>query len=69
MGEVIQVDFNRKPRTVVNPRWLAFLDMMERNGVCEDDVLDVTDAVADPEAYAAADKDIQLIADVWLDNL
>ena len=66
MGEVIQVDFRPKPRTVPNPLWLQFVDMMHSNGIDEDDIAEVTDAVADPKYYETVEEDIKRIADVWL---
>ena len=66
MGEVVQVDFRPKLHTTPNPLWLEFVDMMHRNGLVEDDIAEVTDAIADPKYYETVDEDIRLIADVWL---
>jgi len=68
MGEVIQVDFRTKPRTVPNPLWLRFVDMMHRYGIDEDDIAEVTDAVADSKYYETVEEDIKRIADVWLNQ-
>lgn len=68
MGEVIQVDFTKRAVTVPNPVWQRFVQMMIDNGMCEDDILEVEDAVGDPVLYDTADEDIQRIADVWLSN-
>jgi alanine racemase len=66
MGEVIDFQKYTKPKTMPNPVWLEFVDMMNRNGLCEDDIAEVTDAIADPKHYETAEPDIQRIADVWL---
>jgi hypothetical protein len=68
MGEVIQVDFTKKAITVPNPLWLRFVQMMADNGMCEDDILEVEDAVQDPVLYDTAEEDIRQIADVWFRN-
>jgi hypothetical protein len=68
MGEVIYVDFYRPVTPMVpNPLWQAYVDTMRRNGICEDDIEEVTDAVRDKSAYESADSDIKMFADVWFD--
>lgn len=66
MGEVIYINFD-KPKTVPNPLWEAYVDIMRRNGICEDDILDVTDAVRDRSLYETSDAEIKKFADVWFD--
>ena len=66
MGEVITVDFKRRARTVPNPVFERFLQLLVKYGVAEDDIAEVADAVRDYEYYKTCEPDIRKIADVWI---
>ena len=68
MGEVITVDFVRKARTVANPIFDRFAAMLARNGIVEDDIQDVLEAIRDPKFYETCDDTIKRIVDVWFEH-
>jgi hypothetical protein len=68
MGQVIEVDFNRRGRTMPNPYWQQFLLMMSEQGLDDEDITAITNAVRDPRAYAEEEDHIRMIADVWLEH-
>jgi hypothetical protein len=68
MGEVITVDFVRKARTVANPIFDRFAEMLARNGIVEDDIQDVLEAIRDPKFYETCDDIIKRIVDVWFEH-
>ena len=45
-----------------------YLDSLREQGVDEDDVLEVEEAIADYEVYVAADDVVQKFADEWLEQ-
>jgi hypothetical protein len=68
MGEVIDFQKYVEPRTLPNPNWMKFIEMMRKHGLDEDDIEEVIDCVADIRAYEDADQDIRRIADVWINH-
>ena len=68
MGEVITVDFVRKARTVSNPIVDRFIEILARQGLDQDDILEVLDAIKDPAFYETCDADIKNIADIWFEH-
>jgi hypothetical protein len=70
MGEVIAVDFRRKsyPDPVIDSIdnfVFQFVDQLEANGLADEDIEDVIDAIEDHKVYAIIDTDLQKIVDVW----
>jgi hypothetical protein len=70
MGEVIAVDFRRKsyPDPVIDTIdnfVFQFVDQLESNGLADEDIEDVIDAIEDHKLYAIIDPDLQKIVDVW----
>ena len=67
MGEVIQVNFRSKCRTEyrADRLYFGFIEILERQGLCEDDIQEVLDAIQDPLYYETVDDDIKHIVDVW----
>ena len=67
MGEVIQVNFRSKCRTEyrADKLYSGFIEILERRGLCEDDIQEVLDAIRDPRYYETVDDDIKHIVDVW----
>jgi hypothetical protein len=70
MGEVIAVDFRRKsyPDPVIDTIdnfVFQFVDQLESNGLADEDIEDVIDAIEDHKVYAILDPDLQKIVDVW----
>jgi len=70
MGEVIAVDFRRKsyPDPVIDSIdnfVFQFVDQLESNGLADEDIEDVIDAIEDHKVYAILDPDLQKIVDVW----
>jgi hypothetical protein len=70
MGEVIAVDFRRKsyPDPVIDSIdnfVFQFVDQLEANGLSDEDIEDVIDAIEDHKVYAIIDPDLQKIVDVW----
>ena len=45
-----------------------YLDSLREQGVDEEDVLEVEEAIADYEVYVAADDVVQKFADEWLEQ-
>ena len=71
MGEVIHVEFGKmdiEEQEVlgVNLDLTAYLDTLRNQGVIEDDILDIIDAINDMDAYFAADDEVKTFADGWL---
>ena len=65
MGEVITVDFKRKAKTVPNPIFERFIDMLYKFDLCEDDIEEVVEAIHDVDVYNKAEPDIKRIVDIW----
>jgi len=68
MGEVITVDFVRKARTVPNPIFDRFVEILVRLGLAEEDIDEVLEAIRDRSYYETCDSDIKRIVDVWFDH-
>jgi hypothetical protein len=70
MGEVIAIDFRRKsyPDPVIDTIdnfVFQFVDQLESNGLADEDIEDVIDAIEDHKVYEILDPDLQKIVDVW----
>ena len=67
MGEVIQVNFRNKCRTEyrADTLYFGFIEILERQGLCEDDIQEVLDAIRDPLYYETVEDDIKHIVNVW----
>lgn len=67
MGNVIHVNFQSKCRTelVADKLYFGFIDILRRQGLDEDDILEVLDAIKDPRYYETVDDDIKHIVNVW----
>ena len=74
MSNVIHVEFGKKNAisqqgaslSEPDPSLTAYLDSLREEGIDEDDVLDMLDAINDLDAYLAADEVVQELADGWL---
>jgi len=74
MSNVIHVEFSKKNVEEIsqqgvpdNPSSLtAYLDSLREQGVDEEDMLEVIDAINNQDAYFAADEVVQEFADGWL---
>lgn len=70
MSNVIHVEFGKK--NVVQEVFdndsdlTAYLDSLREQGVDDEDILEVIDAISDKDAYFAADEVVQQFADGWL---
>lgn len=74
MNNVIQVDFNKKNLTHSGTEREtdsldAYLDSLRKDGIEEDDILDIIDAINDMHVYFASDDEVKSFADVWLEKL
>jgi hypothetical protein len=58
-GKVVRVDFDRKNTTISITQ---YLDKLAETGVCEEDILDIRDAIQDVEAFKQADEVVQTFA-------
>lgn len=66
MGEVVYVNFQAKNRKKTSDkRFSDFIADLVDLGLDYEDVLEVIDAINDGRVYARADRDIQLIVDMW----
>jgi len=68
MSNIVHVNFQHRCRVErsTDLDFELFLQMLRDQGLDEDDVLEVTDAVQDAEYYETVDDDIKTIADAWL---
>ena len=72
MSNVIHVDFGKKndvqdvPGTDTAPSLTAYLDSLREQGVDDEDILEVIDAINDADLYFAADDEVKAFADGWL---
>ena len=72
MSNVIHVDFGKKnieqevPGTDTAPSLTAYLDSLREQGVDDEDILEVIDAINDVDIYFAADDEVKSFADGWL---
>lgn len=46
-----------------------YLDMLRQQGIDDEDILDVADAINSYEVYMAADEVVQQLADGWLQTI
>lgn len=67
MSNVIHVNFRNKCRTEyrADTLYFGFIDILRRQGLCEDDINEVLDAIRDPRYYDTVDDDIKHIVNVW----
>lgn len=67
MGQVIHVNFKSKCRTEyrADQLYFGFVDILRRQGLDEDDIQEVLDAIKDPSYYDTVDDDIKHIVNVW----
>jgi hypothetical protein len=68
MGEVIRVDFQRKAKVISNPFYQRFIEMLDKHGLDQNDILEVEDAIRDPKAYDSCEGDIKKIVDIWFEH-
>jgi hypothetical protein len=72
MSNVIQVEFGKKnvtqevPGTDTASSLTAYLDSLREQGVDDEDILDIIDAINNADAYFAADDEVKTFADGWL---
>ena len=67
MSNVVYVDFTVNPKGVeTSMAFEQFLSLLRSQGLDEDDILEVVDAIRDPEYYDTVDDEIKDIADAWL---
>lgn len=64
MGEVITVDFKRKPVKFNLDQFIHdFVDALIAGGLVDDDIEDIVEAVEDYEVYKTLDPDLKSIVD------
>ena len=71
MSNVIHVDFSKKNAIVqqeVPDSLTAYLDSLREQGIDDDDIMDVVDAITSADNYFVADEVVQKLADVWLEQ-
>lgn len=74
MSNVIHVEFGKK-NAVENIKFnedsclFDYLDSLRKQGIDEDDIFDVADAINSYDMYQDADEVIQQLADGWLQNI
>ena len=72
MNNIITVDFSKRKvidRQVIlstEDNLTAFLNELREFELCEDDIMEVKNAIHDPAVYYDADEDTRAIADAWL---
>jgi signal-transduction protein with cAMP-binding, CBS, and nucleotidyltransferase domain len=72
MSNVIHVEFGKKneiqevPGADTASSLTAYLDSLREQGVDDEDILEVIDAINDKDVYFAADEVVQQFADGWL---
>ena len=73
MGNVIHVEFGKKNRLLnlieqqeIPDSLTDYLNSLREQGVDDEDLLDVIDAINDVDAYFAADDEVKTFADGWL---
>jgi hypothetical protein len=74
MSNVIHVEFGKNTVTEniqfnEDSSLFEYLDSLREQGIDEDDVLDVADAINSYEVYLEADEVVQQLADEWLQNI
>jgi hypothetical protein len=64
MGEVITVDFKRKPVKFDLDKFIYdFVEALQAGGLVDDDIEDIVEAVEDYEVYKTLDADLKEIVD------
>jgi tRNA(Phe) wybutosine-synthesizing methylase Tyw3 len=67
MSNVIHVEFGKRNVLQEVPDSLtAYLDSLREQGVDDEDILEVIDAINNVDAYFAADDEVKTFADGWL---
>lgn len=68
MSNVIHVDFGKKNENISGlcKDLTAYLDSLREQGLDEDDIMDVVDAINSADNYFVADEVVQQFADGWL---
>lgn len=67
MGDIIHVNFKHRCRTEyrADSLYFGFIDILRRQGLDEDDIDDVIDAIRDPSYYETVDDVVKHIVDVY----
>jgi hypothetical protein len=69
MNNVIHVDFSKKNNTQEVPESLtAYLDSLREQGIDDEDILDIIDAINDVDSYVSADNVVKEFADGWFNQ-
>lgn len=74
MSNVVHVEFGKKnvtaqqgvPGTYIDVGLTVYLDSLREEGIDDEDILDVFDAINNVECYFAADDVVKQLADGWL---
>lgn len=74
MSNVIHVEFGKRNVSLhtttgsagIGSGLTAYLDSLREQGVDDEDILEVIDAINDKDVYFAADEVVQQFADGWL---
>jgi hypothetical protein len=68
MNNVINVDFGKNSIGVQtgDSGLTAYLDSLRKQGVDDEDILEVIDAIQDVSCYFLADDEVKAFADGWL---
>jgi hypothetical protein len=70
MGEVITVDFKRKPVEFNLDQYInVFVDSLIAIGLAEEDIDDVVDGITDYEYYKTLDDDLKVIVERYLRDI
>ena len=70
MGEVITVDFRRKPVEFNLDQYInEFIDSLMAIGLAEEDIEDVVDGITDYEHYKTLDDDLKVIVERYLRDI
>jgi len=67
MSNVIHVEFGKKNDIQEVPESLtAYLDSLRGQGIDDEDILEIIDAINDMDSYFMADDEVKTFADGWL---
>jgi len=70
MGEVITVDFRRKPVEFNLDQYInEFIDALIACGLAEEDIDDIVDGITDYEHYKTLDDDLKVIVERYLRDI
>ena len=71
VSNIIHVNFQNRCRTSGPPEdaLAQFLDLLRADGLDEDDVQDVVDAIRDPAYYDAADDVVKDLVDAYFSSM